>query len=114
MVWYKYLYADESIIRKKDKIKWKIRHNAGLVNMFVITLSSSGSGLLDIISTLELMQKSYPKEQLFIVGIARGYENAVELACEIVMEVYDKTGGFCVKEYLLKRQHSEEQVSLCP
>ncbi len=109
MVWYKYLYADERIIQKKEKIKWKIRHNAGLVNMYVIALSRNDTGLLEIVSTLELMQKGYPKEGLFVVGIAKGYEVARDLALRIVLEVYEKTGGFQVKEYLLARQHAEEK-----
>lgn len=115
MIWYKYLYVDESIRHKKEKIKWKIRHNAGLLNMFVITLSNNENALLEIISTKELMQRGYPKDRLFIVGVARGYDTARELACGIIMEVYDKTGGFQVKDYLLKKQHADkEQVSLCP
>lgn len=114
MVWYKYLYTDESIIRKKEKIKWKIRHNAGMLDIFVITLSGNESGLLEIISTIELMQKAYPKEELFVVGIAKGYEQARELACKIVLEVYENTGEFKVKDYLLKKQYAcKKQVSLC-
>lgn len=113
MVWYKYLYTDESITRKKEKIIWKIRHNAGQIDMYVITLSQSAGGLLEIISTIRLMQKAYPKEELFVVGLARGYEQASELACRIIMEVYDKTGGFRVKDYLLEKQYADrEQVSL--
>ena len=113
MIWYKYLYADKSVRRQKAKIKWKIRHNAGMLDVYVITLSSNEGGLLEIISTIELMQKVYPKDRLFVVGIARGYEQARELACSIVMEVYERTGGFRVKDYLMQRQYMEnEQVSL--
>ena len=80
MVWYKYLYAEEDLRPKQEKIKWKILHNAGQVHMYVIALSRSPGGLLEIISTVELMQRAYPKERLFIVGLARGYENACKLA----------------------------------
>ena len=115
MVWYKYLYADESIIRKKEKIKWKICHNAGQLNMYVITLSQSRNNLLEIISTLELMQKAYPRERLFVVGLAKGYDTACELACRIVLEAYEATGSFDVKAYLRARQPAENgRVSLCP
>lgn len=115
MIWYKYLYADESINSKKEKIKWKIRHNAGLLDTFVIVLSQNESGLLEIISTIELMQKGYPKKELFVVGIAKGYQSATELACSIVLEVLEHTGGFKVKDYLLKKHDAEDgQVSLCP
>ncbi len=113
MVWYKYLYADEGLRPRQEKIKWKIRHNAGQVHMYVIALSHSPGGLLEIISTVELMQRAYPKERLFIVGLAKGYENARELALKIVLEVFEKTGDFRVREYLLAKHRGEgEQVSL--
>lgn len=115
MVWYKYLYADGGIEAKTEKIKWKICHNAGQVNLYVIALSKSPGGLLEIISTVELMQKVYPKKELFIVGLARGYETARELAARIVLEVYEETGAFGVKEYLLSKHHGGSvRVSLCP
>ncbi len=113
MVWYKYLYAEEDLRPKQEKIKWKILHNAGQVHMYVIALSRSPGGLLEIISTVELMQRAYPKERLFIVGLARGYENACKLACRIVLEVFEKTGDFRVREYLLAKHRGEgERVSL--
>ena len=34
MKWYKNLYAGESICHKVDKIKWKIQHNAGQINIY--------------------------------------------------------------------------------
>lgn len=109
MVWYKYLYMDENIIRKKEKIKWKICHNAGMLDIFVITLSQNDSGLLEIISTIELMQKTYPKKELFIVGLAKGYETARILACNIIMEVYQQTGDFHVKTYLLQKHYADKK-----
>lgn len=115
MIWYKYLYTDESISHKKEKIKWKIRHNAGMIDMYVITLPNKDNALLEIISTIELMQKHYPKKDMFVVGIAKGYETATQLACEIVMEVYNNTGAFLVREYLQQRQHMQDgQVNGCP
>lgn len=110
MIWYRDLYAEESIAGKKEKIKWKIRHNAGMVNIYVITASGSPGGLLEIISTVELMQHGYPKDCLFIVGIAKGYEQARDLACNIILEIYGKTGDFQVKEYLLERQKADKSV----
>lgn len=115
MVWYNYLYGEERLLRKKEKIKWKVRHNAGQLNLYVISLSHGDSNLLEIISTVELMQKYYPKEHMFIVGLSRGYEQACALAGRIVMEVYEETGGFDVKSYLKKRHLAGNgRVSLCP
>ncbi|MCI9137937.1 MAG: hypothetical protein HFH48_10345 [Lachnospiraceae bacterium] len=104
MIWYKEYYAGESIAKKKERIKWKILHRAGQIDIYVITLSSSPKNLLDIIPSWELMQKHYPKSELFVVGVDKGYENAMELAGAIVMDVYNETGDFKVKDYFLERQ----------
>ena len=65
MKWYDDLYVGESIVHKTNKIKWKIRHNAGQINIYVITLASGEKNLLDIIPSHELLQKGYPKKQLY-------------------------------------------------
>lgn len=107
MTWYKYLYVDEAIVHKKKKIKWKICHNAGQLDMYVISLPDVESNLLEIISTVELMQKHYPKGDLFVVGLAKSYEKAQKLAAGIVMDIFHKTGKFNVKEYLQTMQNAD-------
>lgn len=108
MDWYKEFYAGEDIIGKKHKIKWKILHHAGQIGIYVITLSSNPENLLDIIPSWELMQKYYPKSDLLVIGIDKGYENAMELAGMIVMDVYEKTGTFQIRDYFLEK-HKENQ-----
>lgn len=107
MTWYKEYYAGESIAGKKERIKWKILHHAGQIGIYVIAVSSSPGNLLDIIPSWELMHKYYPKSELLIVGVDKGYENAMELAGMIVMDVYQKTGDFRVREYFLEK-HREQ------
>lgn len=104
MTWYKEFYVGESIAGKKEKVKWKILHNAGQVDIYVIALGSNPDNLLDIIPSWELMQKYYPKSDMLVVGIDKGYENAMELAGKIVMDVYNKTGNFKVRDYFLEKQ----------
>ena len=107
MIWDREFYAGESIARKKGKIKWKICHNAGQLDIYVITLSSNPQNLLDIIPSWEIMQKYYPQADLLVVGIDKGYDNALELAGRIVMDVYDRTGDFHVRDYFLQRQEGK-------
>ncbi len=108
MIWYEDLYVGDSIVHKTKKIKWKICHNAGQVNIYVITLASNEKNLLDIIPARELLQKAYPKRGLFVVGLARGYDEAVEVAASIVDEVYRQTGAFAVRSYLTDRDKNRE------
>ena len=104
MRWYDDLYVGESIVHKTSKIKWKILHNAGQIDIYVIALASNPANLLDIIPAQELMQKAYPKKNLYIVGLAKGYQEAIETAAVIVKDVYEKTGTFAVSSYLLKKK----------
>lgn len=108
MIWYENLYVGTSIVHKTNKIKWKIRHNAGQVNIYVITLASNEQNLLDIIPSHELLQKGYPKAELYVVGLAKGYDEAVEVAVSIVKEVYHNTGTFAVRKYLAEKAESGE------
>ncbi len=103
MIWYKDFYAGEAIAAKKEKIKWKIQHKAGQLDVYVIVLGSAEGNLLDIIPARELMQKNYPKMDMLIVGVDKGYDNAMELAGRIVTDVYKVTGTFEVKEYFLEK-----------
>ncbi|MEG1292355.1 MAG: hypothetical protein RSD28_08680 [Lachnospiraceae bacterium] len=104
MNWYKDFYAGESITAQKDKIKWKILHHAGQLNIFVIAVGSNPAALLEIIPSSQLLQKYYPHEELLVIGIEKGYDNAMKLAGSIVMELYQKTGEFQVREYFQEKQ----------
>lgn len=104
MIWYDDLYLSENIEKKADKIKWKITHNAGMLHMYVISLPQNNDSLLEIISTKELMQRYYPKKNLVIVGIAKGYEEAVTMAATIVVETMNSLGSTNVKRYLKEKR----------
>lgn len=108
MIWYEDLYVGESIVHKTNQIKWKICHNAGQIHIYVIALASNPKDLLDIIPSRELLQKGYPKKELYIVGLAKGYDEALEVAVSIVDEVYRETGTFAVRSYLTKKTQDGE------
>ncbi len=111
MIWYENLYIGESIPKKDAKIKrlkWKINHNTCLANAYLIVLCRYGTNLLEIIPAWELRQKSYPKRNLYIVGLAKGYEDALETAAKIVTDVYKKTGGFQIKRFILQQKAGED------
>mgnify|MGYP000221946932 FL=1 len=100
MKWYEDLYVGDSIEGKVNRIKWKINHNAGTISVYVIAFASNSQNLLDIIPAWELMQKSYPKKQMKIIGLAKGYEDALELVRTIIDETYQNTGDVDVWKYL--------------
>ena len=96
MKWYEDLYVGDSIEGKVNRIKWKINHHAGTVSIYVIAFASNRKNLLDIIPAWELMQKSYPgKKQMQIIGLAKGYAEALELVRSIIGSISEYRGCGC-------------------
>lgn len=104
MKWYSDLYIGESITKKADRIKWKINHNAGTINIYVIAFASNKDNLLDMIPAHELMQKAYPKKDIHIIGLAKGYDEGIELIRTIIDETYQATGTTDVWSYLKEKR----------
>lgn len=109
MKWYRKLYLGEKARKNKYSIIWKINHRAGMVKAYVITLPSNESNVLDIYNSAELMQKHYRKQQLFVVGIASGYAEALEVVRQIIEDVYRESGGVNVKDYIMNTQNYNMQ-----
>lgn len=112
MKWDENLYVGNSISHKKNRVKWKIIHNAGQLDIYVIALASNPSNLLDVIPAWELMQKSYPgKKEKYIIGLAGSYEEALEVVTTIINEVYSNTGQFQILNYLKKKKEDLSCIS---
>lgn len=103
MRWYRDLYLGESVKKKAARIRWKVEHNAGQPGIYLLTLPTNECNLLDIIPATNLLQKGYPKRDLFVIGIEKGYEEAAYMAAAIVTEVYGRTGGFDMTGYIRSR-----------
>lgn len=100
MKWFKYLFLGEQIIPKSNKIITKIKKRKLTPNVYIIALASNPNNLLDIIPSLELLQSGYPIDEIHIIGLAFGKEEAVDLVCDIISEVHQSGDLLNVKVYL--------------
>lgn len=107
MKYYKYLYLEEGLEKKKDKIIRKLEENKIQPGIHLIILSVNGNNHLEIINPNLFLQKNYPKEEYFIVGIAKDYFGALEMVEEIVQEVYNETKGADIRSYILRKEQEE-------
>ncbi len=99
MQWAENLYLTEKTAKKKNRIIQKANRGIGMVNIYLVTLASNPENLLDIFHAAHLKQPGFYKQDLTVVGIAAGYDEAVDLASRIVNDVYQSTGGFIVRDY---------------
>lgn len=100
--WYKKLYVGDIARGKKHMMIGKIRFRRFQKDAYLITLASNGNNLLDIYPSYVLLQKAYKDKDLFVVGLACGYEEALEVTRRVVEDVYQNTGGFDVRAFVLE------------
>lgn len=101
MRWYRKLYIGENARKNRFKFVWKVKHRRIVWEGYVITLASNEQNLLDIIPVSELLQPYYQKKDFFVIGIAKGYQESLEVVKNIIDEVYQTTGGFDVRKFVL-------------
>lgn len=106
MRYYKHLYLAKGI-RKKEQVIRKLEENKLQMNIHIITLPRNGEDQLEIYHSMVLLQPELPHDDFFVVGIAKGYEDAVEMVEEIAQEVYNKTKGADIRSFILEREQEE-------
>lgn len=103
MKWYRKLYVGENARKAKYKIIGKVRTNRFQIDTFLIALSDHPDNLLDIYNANLLLQPAMEKSEKVkntcVVGIAKGYGEALEVVRQIIDDVYSSTGDLKLREY---------------
>lgn len=101
--WYEPLYIGNNAKKKAEKYKKKLDQGKVLSDIFLITFSSGPEDQLEIIHSFYLIQNALYIRCPRIVGLAKGYEEALELVLQIAEETAAETGTGNIKDYLLQR-----------
>lgn len=109
MKFYENLYIGESLEQKKDKIIAKLKEGKVQLNCYVIALTENPKNQLEFFDSILLMQRNYKKRELFIVGLAGGYDEALELTKKMTEDTYQKNKDGNIRSYLLEKQKEFEE-----
>ena len=109
MKYYHALYMGEKLIRKKAEIIEKIENDKWQLDTYLIVLAKNEKNHLEYFHSVLLLQKSFFKDDLFVVGIASGEAGAMELIEKITQQVYDETKGTDIRGYILQKQKEYEE-----
>lgn len=109
MKYYYALYMDEQIKEKQRTVLKNIENDKWQLEKYLIALTKNERNHLEIFNSVLLVQKSMPKDDLFVVGITSGYAEALEVIEKIAQEVYDETGGADIRNYILQKQREYEE-----
>ena len=107
MRYYRYLYLSEGLKKKKDRIIAKLEKEKFQMDIYLITLSCNGNNQLEIWNSVLFLQPSFPQTDHFVVGITKGYEEALELVEQITKEVYNETKGAGIRSYILNKEQEK-------
>ncbi len=103
MYFYKKLYVGPSI-DDPHAIKSKLFRGAGQMDLYVLMLSPGrgrkNGNQLEFCHCVNLQQPYYRENPPFIIGIARGRREMIELVSDIVSECYMASGDADVIRYL--------------
>jgi len=97
--WSSRLYVGDKLKQKKDKAIQSIKRKKVTFGIYCITFASHPDNLFDIIDANELLFPHYQRSDIYIVGLAKGKDEAINLVHDMLMEIYQKTGDFKVKNY---------------
>ena len=104
MRFYKYLYVQEELEKKKDKIIRKLEDKKILLSCHVVALASTGKNQLDIYSSKFLFQPGFPTDDLFVVAIVKSHEDAIEFVEKLLKDVYNETKRTDMRSYILEKE----------
>lgn len=88
-------------IRNPEKVKWKLKHNAGQFSVYVIALAAAPGDQLEIIHSGYLKQRCFDTEHMLVVGFASSRQEALEIVIQLARKVVRETGGADIRGYLL-------------
>lgn len=109
MKYYHNLYLDKYTTLKKKEIIRKIEEREWLMEIYVIVLSKNINNHLEIYNAAHFLQEGWRQQEEMLIGLASGYNEALELVENIVEEVYDNTKGTDIRNYILQKQQLFEE-----
>lgn len=101
MQYYRNLYVSEKLQKKKDKILDHLEHGRIQFQIYLIVLAENRQNHLEFFDAMMLQQHSFRNpDDIFLVGIADGYGEAVRLVEEIINDVLKETGRTDIRGYI--------------
>ena len=95
----KQLYISENAVKDKGKIIRAVKKNKLRLGAFLIVLSQDNDSLLEIYPSYIFLHPHFKKSEISIVGISKGYNEAVELVRCMVEQCYKEKGNLELKSF---------------
>lgn len=98
MNWYEPLYMGRKAAKRRFEIAQGLREGKWQPDVYVILPPRSENHVFEIVPAVMLLSPHYRDEDLTVLGIALTYWEALEVARDIVDDMYQRTGRFCLAD----------------
>lgn len=102
MKWAKKLIYGEEASKKRTGYVMKLKMGKGIFGLYAIVVNSGSPNQIEIVHSKELMWKKYPKEDLTLIGLAKGLDEAYEVVEKLANRSFKVTGAYDLKSYVLE------------
>lgn len=106
MRYFKELYISEELKGREAEVVEHLEKKEFQFRIYLIALPENEKNQLEIYHSGMLNQEWYRNKDVFVVGLAKGYLQAIELVRKIAEETLEATGGADIRQYILNRQES--------
>lgn len=89
----------EKVSGQRFELKWKLKHNCAVKNLYVVVLPESvPENLMEICSYEELLKrKQYHR---IVIAASADKNEAIEVVRSMIEEMYQQTGAFDVRAFV--------------
>lgn len=106
------LYTTDKTAGKCEKIQRKMRMGAGLIGLYLITLSESESDVFDIYNVVLFKQRYFRHRNYDVIGVAESEEAAFDLVRRIHDDYFNVFGTYIgIKAELRSRLDEQETIN---
>lgn len=92
-----------SAIKHPARVKWKLKHGAGQLMVYVVARSNVKDGQLDVIHAVNLKQAYYRAHPVYVYGLAQTMRGAMRIVTRIAEEAVVRGYGGELLRYLEDR-----------
>ncbi len=98
--WYRGLYMDEKVKKNPGKCKRRVmRRRPWKKSYYALLLAGNPENLFEIIATRQLFFRRYWYLDMYVVGLAAEYQEAVKLLQQMLEEIYRADASFAPRQY---------------
>lgn len=84
--YYNDIIVDDSVDLDFDEVKKLFADGISVFNLYVIAVSDIGNGIMEILSSQDVLKQVFKSKNYVIIAIAKGKRNIERILCDIIKQ----------------------------